>query len=230
MIQGLINAAAGMSCQSAKQDVISNNLANVNTPGYKRKTASFYTVLDQVIKNTTSGTTTGNAVIKQAGHSVPVMSISQDDRPGALISTGVSTNLAIDGNGAFVTQSQNGEILSRNGNFHVDSAGTLVNSQDLPVLGQQGHIKITGSQWTVDPNGDVRSGGSVVDKLRIETAPGVKADAQSVVKSGSIEGSNVNVVEEMVSMITGLRSYETCQKTIQSIDQTLDKVINQIRI
>jgi flagellar basal-body rod protein FlgG len=100
----------------------------------------------------------------------------------------------------------------------------------MPVLGQHGQIKLTGKEWTVEPNGDIHSDGAVIDKLKIETAPGVQADSQTTISTGSIEGSNVNVVEEMVSMITGLRSYEACQKTIQSIDQTMDKVINQIKI
>lgn len=222
MIQGLIDAAAGMSCQANRQDVIANNLANVNTPGFKRKTASFANTLAQI--------NTGASNIKSTGYSIPTITLSQDDIPGSMVSTGISSNLAIDGKGSFVIQSKNGPILSRNGSFHANNSGILVNSEDMPVFGQRGQIKITGGEWIAEPNGDIRSGGAVIDKLKIETTTGVQADAQTTIATGSIEGSNVNVVEEMVSMITGLRSYEACQRTIQSIDQTMDKVINQIKI
>lgn len=217
MLDGLIYGAAGMRCQADRQDLIANNLANINTIGYRRKSASFANVLDQA-------SNAGNEV------SVPVMVVSQDNQPGSIIATGNSDDLAIDGNGAFVIQTMNGNVLTRRGNFHLNSAKVLVNEQGMPVLGVKGQIKISGSQWFVSSDGAVHSDGTIVDRLRIEMQPGKPAGNQVSVISGSLETSNVDGMKEMVSMITGLRSYEACQKSIQAIDQTLDKVINQIRI
>lgn len=95
-------------------------------------------------------------------------------------------------------------------------------------MGQDGPIRLPGSDWTIDSDGSVRVNGRMVDRLMLsgETDKNTGQLATGRVVQGRIEGSNVSVVREMVSMLTALRAYEANQKSIQSIDQTLDKVIS----
>jgi len=218
MLPGLYSAAAGMLSRLDQQDVIANNLANVNTAGFKRTAAGFSSFSAQL-----RGAEAG---IPQCA--IPFMTAYQDERQGVIQDTGVPTNLALDGPGFFVVQTETGEQFVRGGNFRLDSAGHLVNGDGFPVLGQRGPIQVSGTDWSVDSEGNVHSAGAVVDKLRIETGAASGASGPTRVAAGSLEASNVNVIEEMVSMITAMRAYETCQRVIQAFDQTLDKAINQM--
>lgn len=220
MIRGLDSAAAGMLVRVDQQDVITNNLANVNTPGYRRKVptlSSFGSALKTAA--TTEDTPTASVV--------PTLRVSEDTRPGTMIRTGSTSDIALDGPGFFVLQTNGGEQQVRGGSFHLDSSGKLVSSHGYPVMGEKGTIQVSGD-WSIDADGSVISGGAVVDKLRIDKGNGAEPEVPTRVISGSLEQSNVNTVQEMVSMITVMRAYESCQKTIQSLDQTLDKVINQM--
>jgi len=219
MLPGLYSAAAGMLSRLDQQDVIANNLANVNTAGFKRTAAGFSSFSTQL-----RGAEAG---IPQCA--IPFMTAYQDERQGVIQDTGVPTNLALDGPGFFVVQTETGPPQRiRGGNFRLDSAGYLVNGDGFPVLGQRGPIQVSGTDWSVDSEGNVHSSGAVVDKLRIETGAASGASEPTRVAAGSLEASNVNVIEEMVSMIAAMRAYETCQRVIQAFDQTLDKAINQM--
>lgn len=221
MLRGLYTSAAAMLGQLDRQDAIANNLANVNTPGYKRKVVSFngfaLQLQSAVQANQSAGTPT----------TVPIGVLYEDRRQGGLQDTGSRTSFALDGPGYFVLQADKGEHLVRGGSFRLDGSGQLVNNDGLPVLGERGPIQVAGSNWSVDGDGTVTSDGTAVGKLRIERTSNDPAKPTRVVQ-GSLETANVNTVEEMVSMITALRSYEACQKSIQNLDQTLDKLINQM--
>jgi flagellar basal-body rod protein FlgF len=222
MIRGFYSAAAGMMSKITQQDAIANNLANVNTPGYKRKVVGV-TNFELAIKKANAAISDSETRI-----GVPILQSYEDQRPGAIQNTGSPTNFALDGPGHFVVKTGDGERLARGGNFSLDAEGTLVASDGSPVLGERGPIRLTGTDWSVDEEGNVHSSGSIIDRLRIEKSADASDANPTRVISGCLEASNVNAVEEMVSMITAMRSYESCQKAIQSLDQTLDKVINQM--
>ena len=219
MLRGLYTSAASMLGQLDRQDAIANNLANVNTPGYKRQTVSF-SGFNAELQNALR---TQNVMPPSV---MPLPQLSVDARQGGLQDTGSRTNFALVGPGRFAIQTPQGERLVRAGDFQLDAKGQLVNSEGFPVLGERGPITVSGD-WSVDTEGNVTSAGAVVDKLKIV---GGSADPKkpTQVVQGSLESSNVNTVEEMVSMITALRTYEANQKTIQSLDGTLDKLINQM--
>lgn len=217
MINGLYSSAAGMLGQLELQDAISNNLANANTPGFRRSSVRFEAELRDAEQNVLTTNRQG------AGCVLPVGYESKDLRRGVLSDTSDPTNLAIDGAGSFVVGSTSSPHLTRSGNFHLDSSGDLVTQFGESVLGQNGPIRVNGTDWSISTDGVVSVNGKVTDKLRIEDAAGKPAGR---VLQGRLEGSNVNTVQEMVGMITGLRSYEAVQKAIQNLDQTLDKVIN----
>ncbi len=214
-----------MKAQVDCQDVIANNLANVSTPGFKRSSVSFASIATQFQQAVPNPMT---PMPPHAPCAMPTLVVQQDTKPGMIQDTGSPTSLAVEGSGSFVVQTPAGERLTRCGDFGLDSTGQLITSDAYPVLGQSGPISITSANWTVSRDGSVIIDNSIVDKLRIESAPGVPVTDPDSVYQGRLEASNVNAVQEMVSMISVLRAYEANQKSIQAVDQTLDKVINQM--
>ena len=221
MLRGLYTSAAGMLGQLDRQDAIANNLANVNTAGYKRQVVAF-SGFDTQLQSALE--TTQNVMLRNV---TPLPKLYVDAKQGGLQDTGSKTNFALIGPGYFAVQNGTSQQLVRAGSFQLDGKGQIVNSDGNPVLGEKGPIQITGADWSVDTEGNVAVGGSVVDKLKIVNGS-TDAKKPTQVIQGRLESSNVNAVEEMVSMITAFRSYEACQKSIQSLDQTLDKLINQM--
>lgn len=218
MITGFYSCAAGMLGQIDKQDAIANNLANCNSPGFKRSTVGLFAFATEL----------ASATSRNAGCTIPETFASRDQRQGQLEETGGPTDLAIDGPGSFVVRTPRGEQLTRAGNFRLDALGELVTPQGAKVLGERGPIQISSNKWSVDEDGNVTVDGSVVDKLRIELGSGSgRGNAPGRVVQGRLESSNVSAVQEMVAMITAMRAYEANQRAIQALDQTLDKIINQ---
>jgi flagellar basal-body rod protein FlgG len=232
VIRGISSAASGMIQQMDAQDVTANNLANANTIGFKRDSPSFAAVLAQE----TDQKPDAAAMSLFQSHS------ANDFSQGPMQETGEPFHLALDGPGFFTVQTPNGPAYTRDGMFTLSSDGTLVSSDGNPVLGNSGPIKLTGREFKVNEQGQILQNGSVVDTLRIVQAPpsALAKNGKSLwtsmtaplpaagfkVKQGYLEGSNVNPVREMVSMITGFRAFEASQKAIQSQDETLDKLIN----
>ncbi|HET6453834.1 MAG TPA: flagellar hook-basal body protein [Armatimonadota bacterium] len=219
MIGSLFTSAAGMRTLLEQQDVIANNLANASTPGFKRSSAGFLALVNQA-QTITNPTTPAPPSVRSV---VPTLIVHTDVRPGTMTDTKDPTDLAIDGEGSFVVSTPGGERLTRSGSFTLNDTGQLVTREGYPVLGEGGPIQVSGTNWTVDTSGNVSVDKTIVGKLRIE---GSQQPGRII--QGSLEDSNVNVVQEMVSMITGLRAYEANQKAVQAIDQTLDKAINQM--
>ena len=225
MIAGFYTSAAGMLGQIEQQDVISNNLANCNSPGYKRVRVGFSAFdvqMDNVLRTPGAGSAHARCVI-------PVAYASRDLREGELETGASAASLAIDGPGYFVVQTPAGKIQTRDGNFRVNDSSQLVTADGDPVLGQRGPIKVSSKNWQVDADGSVKADGAVIDTLKIEAPDDVPAKSRTWrIMQGQLESSNVNAIRETTGMITALRAYEANQKVIQAIDQTLDKIINQV--
>ena len=261
MISGLYTAASGLIAQTLEQDVISNNLANVNTTGYKKDTAlyvPFPTVLLNRINDEKTSVPGGGFAdamppIGYMGRGVELRVDGiqpETTEEGAYIETTNNLDLAIKGNGMFVVMTPNGARYTRNGNFTLDSDGTLVTQQGYPVLGQQGQIKLNSTNIHIDGNGRVFDDKSEVDSIRVamfskddqlrkqgdslffklDGTPLTEDDnvEHVQVKQGYLESSNVNVVKEMVQMITAYRAYESSAKAIQTQDETLNKAANDV--
>jgi len=227
VIRGFYSSAAGMLGLLEQQDAISNNLANCSTPGFKRSSVSFTafsTELERVGRGPSETSPT------QAPLVIPLPFEGRDSSQGLMEDTSTPTNLAIDGPGFFVVKTARGERLTRSGDFRLNDSGQLCTTEGELVLGQNGPVRASGGTLLVDADGTVRVDGAVVDKLRI-AVPGQRRTTSGAAEAGRIaqgrlENSNVSAVREMVSMITALRAYEASQRTIQALDQTLDKVIN----
>lgn len=165
MVRGFYTLSSGLLTQTRKLTAVSNNLANVQTPGYKR--------------NVVSATTFGNMVISRLDNrgSVPVGEmnlITAADRTdvihsqGSLKETGRNLDFAIQGQGFFGVQGENGVVYTRNGSFNVDEQGYLL-SQDLGgrVLGQNGPLMVGTDQFEADNNGNILVNGAQVGTLAV---------------------------------------------------------------
>ncbi|WP_041701344.1 flagellar hook-basal body protein [Gottschalkia acidurici] len=172
-----------------------------------------------------------------------------DFTDGSYIKTGNDLDFAIKGQGFFKVQSQDGQIYyTRDGSFTINNEGTLMTKDGKIVLGQDGPIQLQGNEIELHENGSIFSNGQLIDMLNIvqvnnkedlrkqgdnlyaavENSQIQEAPFTGEVVNGYIEGSNVNVIKEMVNMITAFRNYESSQKIITTQDELLGKVVNDL--
>ena len=236
MFRGLYTAWTGMANEQKRLDVISNNMANSNTVGYKdEKVAS--QAFDQVlgIKIRDGSQAYHNECIGSLSLGVKIGETYTDYSQGSVRQTGGTYDLALSGSGFFAVSV-------------TDKAGLLVDADGNAVQGQNGNITIDPSSKNVSisATGQITADGELVDTLNIvdfedydylkkygdtmyEPVDGATTkDAEGEILQGYTEQSNVNVVREMVDMITITRAYEASQKVIHSYDSMLDKSVNQV--
>lgn len=224
--------ATGFQKQMHVFDVISNNLSNVQTAGFKRDVPVFREVL----------ATSKGRVLRQTKEEVQTVF-----EQGDLQRTGNPLDLAIEGEGFFRVKTPSGVRYTRAGNFRMNREKTLIHESGFPVLGRQGEVTLRGREIVVEKNGSVKADGVEIDQIvpvtfrdlsllkreghglfRLEgSAAEVPAEESSVLQ-GSLELSNVNPVQEMVKLIDCLRSYESCTKMIHSNDEMDSKASNEI--
>jgi len=241
MNSGMYSALSGNLMAMKRMDVISNNLANVNTPGYKKDKMLFESML--------AGSANPPAV-PQGSTADPILlkdNVIIDYSPGNVSQTGNNLDLAIDGDGFFVVSTPDGPAYSRQGNFRLSSDGTLVNADGFPVMGQGGAIHIQGSKVDIDAQGVVSVDGNPVGTISVMDFPRpynltksagalfTPADpnmtpqaATAGVRQGQLEGSNVETISEMVQMIETSRYYEACAKVIKGFDDMTAKATNDM--
>lgn len=227
-----------------RQDVIANNLANVNTAGFKGDEVVNETFNDLLLHNVKTGEPTGNLNL-----GTRVAGVVTDFKQGPLRNTGNNLDVAIGGDGFFAVQTQSGIKYTRDGEFTRSPSGQLVTDTGSFVLGQNGlpvnvgadgDVKIDETGAIFDPSGR-QLGQLGLFRLNMDTAQkqggdawtgtpidGGRAPAGSTIHQNFIEQSSVSSVTEMVDMIGTLRNYESVQKAAQSIDSTLDKAVNTV--
>lgn len=244
MIRGIYSAAAGMVAESQRNDVVANNLANVNTAGFKKDVAVSRDFASVLIKRISDGQAEPN--VGTVGSGAQIDEVATIHAGGAVRYTGNDFDLAVDGKGYFVVQTAEGLRYTRNGSFTRNAQGELVTGDGHRVMGQNGPIAIADGKMTIAADGAVSIDGLETDRLRVVdfvdpkqltkqgaslfSAPeGVQAQqAAGNVNQGYLEMSNVNVVAEMINMISGFRAYEINGKSVQAHDQLLDKAVNEV--
>ncbi len=229
---------AGAKTNMAQQDVLANNLANVNTTGFRAQLHAVRAV-----------------PVQGDGASTRVYSlettVGYDDKPGIQINTGRPLDVSVQGRSWLSVQGLDGtEAYTRFGSLMVDAQGTLVTANGHQVLGDGGPISVPanaevsiGSDGTVSAR-DASGRSTGVGKLKLVTAEGqlirgedglfrspdggeVPVDATARVQDGALEGSNVNPIETMVQMIAASRQYETQTKMMQTAEQN-EKTASQL--
>ncbi len=254
MVKGLYTAYTGLINEQNRMDVLTNNLANADTTGYKKEGAtsqSFNDVLAYKIKDTSeSPNIPRNLGIINMG--VKIGENYTDYSQGPFRVTDNQYDFALSGDGFFNIQFTNkaGETstkYTRDGSFTLNKEGYLVTKDGDYVLGTNGRIKLDPlHEISVDSLGNIAQNNRNVAKLRItdfedynyiehygenyyQPVDGAKTkEADAIVHSGYLETSNVQVVQEMVEMIKTSRAYESNQKMIQTFDSTLEIASNQL--
>lgn len=245
MIKGIYSATSGMLAETTRTDVISNNLANVNTPGYKKDIAVTKDFASTLIERINDGSDT--PVIGSAGVGVIVDEVKPVQTQGPIRQTGNSLDVAIDGKGYFMVQTPNGIRYTRNGTFTQNAQSELVTQDGYRVLGNNNNpIQLRGSNVTITEDGTLLANNVAINKLQyvefanekqldkegysLYTAPeGVQPQrATGRLRQGSLEMSNVNVISEMVNLISNYRAYEVNAKTVQAHDQLLQKAATEV--
>lgn len=237
MLTGLYAAAASMTSQGDSLDLIAGNLANANTPGYKRDVPSFSSSLLATLDP---------ASLDPAGQSIIESSSSVDLSNGSIRQTGNMFDLALQGPGFLVVRTPSGEAYTRNGTLSIHTDGRLMTQNGDLVLGERGPINVNGKHVSINARGDISVDGRSIDRLRlVDIAPtDIRRSGESLVlsagtatpldwsktevKQGCLEQSNVSVMWEMVSLITVTRLFEANQRAIQVQDQVLDKAVNTL--
>ena len=254
-------AKTGLDAQQTRMNVISNNLANVNTTGFKRDRAVFEDLLYQNIRQAggQTGADTQAATGFQLGTGVRVMATEKLVAQGNMQTTENSLDIAIAGDGYFQVAQPDGTIAyTRDGNFNLDNAGQIVTGSGqllqpaitVPAnassvtIGQDGTVSVElqaggGAQVLgqlqlarfINSAGLQAMGQNLLKETPASGAPQVGnpgADGMGILMQGALEASNVNVVEEMVSMIETQRAYEINSKAISTVDGMLQYLNNNL--
>jgi len=258
MLRALYSAAAGMNAQQTNLDVVANNLANVNTTGFKKTKIEFQDLLYENQRAAGSEQGSGNQLPTgvQVGHGSQVVATSKIFTTGELSRTGERLDVAIQGDGFFELQMPDGtKAYTRDGAFKTDSSGRVVTSDGLPVQGFQ-PVPAGTSNITIAANGDVTyDGSSGTSTFRIQLARfanpgGLESLGRNLVREttasgtaelgnpnengfgslaqGYLELSNVKIVEEMVNLIVAQRAYEVNAKAVQASDEMM-QMSNNLR-
>ncbi|MDM7461930.1 MAG: flagellar basal-body rod protein FlgF [bacterium] len=238
MLRGLYVAAEGMAARQRAQDAIANNLANLNTTGFKADRPAFETIYERQLYRLEGSRATP---IGPLSAGVVVRELYTDLRAGALITTDNPLDIAIDGVGFFALQTPQGVRYTRNGAFQLNPQGVLVSREGYPVLSaaNQPIQAPRDAEVRIGEDGTVLANGAPIGQLLIAQGNLLKdpdgyftGAAQPLpnprVVAGALEQSNVNMVREMVQMIELLRVYETHQRAVQAHDETLGKAINEL--
>ena len=257
VINSLWISKTGMEAQQMQLDVISNNLANVSTNGFKRAHAVFEDLMYQNLRQVGANTSEQNLLPTglQVGLGVRTVATSRSFTQGSVQQSTNNLDVAIQGNGFFQVTMPDGSInYTRDGSFQVDAQGRLVTQTGLPVANGI-TVPATASSVSIAPNGTVTAMlpgnttpqpigtialASFVNPAGLEPrgqnlyaesaasgqantgAPGANGLGQLM--QGYVETSNVNVVQELVTMIQTQRAYEMNSKAVQTSDQMLQKL------
>jgi flagellar basal-body rod protein FlgG len=214
----------GAKAQEKRLDVVSNNIANAATPGFKKEVMSFQ---DNIFQTS-----------------------SPNLEQGSIKATGNELDIALSGEGFFKVQTDQGVLYSRGGNLSLNRDGTLITQEGWPVLGKGGPISISSRNSTIriEANGQLFDGTQSLDSIdlvkfppktalvRMKNGYFKPADSQAnpsaaegcAVQQGALEEANFNVVQEMTQMIDAMRHFEAYHKIIQSFEQVDSQLISKL--
>lgn len=240
MIQGIYTASRGMTPLLQQQDQIANNLANSNTTGFKQSSL-FIKSYRKFMEN--------DLLQPFASCDVRADEVFVDYREGPMKMTREPFDMMIKGSGFFTVMTPGGVQYTRNGNFSLDPDGIIITSDGSKVMGKDGYIRVERElPVTITENGEVLQNNESKGALKIadfekpysfrrmgesrflpllpENTP-VESKGYSI-RQGYLEGSNVDMIRNMVQMISSYRTFEADQKALHAQDETLGKAVNQV--
>jgi flagellar basal-body rod protein FlgG len=260
MLRSLYTAATGALTQQFHMDTIANNVANVNTTGYKKTRAEFQDLIHQTFSSPGSLGSQGtiDPVGVQVGLGARVSATQRDFINGPIMQTGNPLDMSIQGEGFFQLQLDNGQIgYTRDGTFKRDANGSIVNSDGYPLIPQMtipqdSSELVVGNTGVVsirDSSGNFQEIGQI-QLARFANPAGLEAQgrnyytntpasgdpivgqvgqgefAKTTIAQGFLENSNVQIVEELINLITAQRAFEANSKVMSAGDQMLQTVNN----
>ena len=244
MSGGMYLAAAGALVQQLRLETLANNVANINTSGYKGEKTIFRVAEEEPSPN--SQPLVG--LTQPLSPYAPPFSTVIDFSQGAIHQTGNPLDVAINGEGFFSIQTPDGVQYTRQGSFTLNEQGVLVTQDGYPVLGDGGEITLEEGRIEIDEEGGIYLDGDEFGRLRVTafdnkaglrkagnsrfvlTDPGIVGQTPegTTLRQGYTEGANVNPVQAMTEMIETSRAFEAYQKVIQSADEATAKSINDV--
>ena len=245
MLEGFYSSLSGMLVQQRTLNVLSNNVVNVKTPGFKEERVISTTFHDELMVRTENGKKipigTGDPIrlVEDVVTNLESSSLEATNRP---------FDIAIVGNGFFNIATEDSQYLTRNGNFDIDTEGYLILAGAGRVMGENGNIQVSGSDFVVQPDGVVtQSDGTVIDKLLI-TQPeegtqlekfvnGLYVAPENLVPLDTdefqtaqynLETANYDINREYTLMMEAQRAFQACSSAFKMLDSISQKTATQI--
>ncbi|HXF92869.1 MAG TPA: flagellar basal-body rod protein FlgF [Nitrospiraceae bacterium] len=252
MDRGIYPILSGALAVERRMQLFANNLANVNTAGFKQDTQAFRAVIARRMIGPVH-----RATIPAAGNLLATRSVGATERvfvaphgtktafePGRIRLTGNPLDVAIQGEGFFEIKTPQGFRYTRNGMFSLDNQRRLVTHLGYPVMGLTGELTIPPGMMHISSQGTIQVDGRTVGTIKVVEFPaeamptkqgeglffGEKAKPlkNPQIQVGYLEESNVSAIGEMVNMIEGMRTYESAQKVIQTFDRIAEVAIQDV--
>jgi flagellar basal-body rod protein FlgF len=238
MIKGIQNAKAALIAQMTRQDITANNLANVQTTGYRRDRLFQTDLIDAQ-----SGLEDRNGLkLRQ------IQKVWTDFSSGALAPTSAPLDVALQGDGFFAVSDGQKTYYTRNGHFQLSAEGKLITAQGYAVQGDGGEILLPPGQVVIGSQGEISVDGRPAEKLKIvalekpeelvkvegallipQSGSATEKEALgTTVQQGFLESSNVDALREMVEMIATMKNYQASAKALEAQDDTLKKTVNEL--
>ena len=239
MVRGIFYSSSAMQYLDEKMDIVSNNIANANTNGFKRSGVAFNMHMvaeqaklrDQIFTDPLPKGEIKSYVEYTQGH------LQQTTNP---------LNFALEGSGFFSVQTPQGTAWTRDGAFSMNEEGFLTTMDGYYVLGTYGPIRVEGKSFSVSDMGDIVVDNQIVNKFQVQDFDINDViqrgdnlffakdefiditDGNAFVKQGYLEGSNVSIVKEMIEMIAINKQYQANDKAIKTNDDALQKAVRDI--
>ncbi len=251
MLRGLYTAYTGMEAQQEKMNIVSNNLANANTTGFKQDNVVFSSFKDVLAYKINDPDTKNTARIGSMSLGTKLDNTYTNFEQGGLTMTEGDFDIALEGQGMLVVGTPNAdgdmvEHYTRDGSLTLNQNRELVTNDGEYVLGADGPIVIPDGNVSINQKGAIRVDNQTVDQLQLTAFEDMRTlrkigdnlytatDATQrtpytgAVRQGYVESSNVNSVKEMIEMINVMRTYEANQKVLTTYDSTLENVVNNV--
>ncbi|GIN20327.1 MAG TPA: flagellar hook-basal body protein [Bacillus bacterium] len=253
MLRGLFTAASGMYASQRKTEMLTNNMANAQTPGFKADHSNVRAFPEMLIERFNAGKSRSERV-GTLHTGVYVQEMLPRFVQGDSIQTERPTDFALfdraEGT-AFFSVEQDGQVkYTRNGRFTVDPSGTITTENGWPVLDMNGNqIRVTSDRFEVDESGWITENGIQIARFGIVRADNpenlakegdglfrtennaalpIAENVDFTISQGFVEKSNVDMSRSMTDMITAYRTFEANQKVVQAYDRSLDKAVNEV--
>ena len=244
MGEGISLAEVAMLNDMAKLQVISHNIANISTTGYRRDAAATVIFSEQLLQLETAGLAGPQDPL------TPRIETRTVHERGTLRFTGNPMDLALEGDAFFVLDTIDGEAYSRQGSFRLDESGQLVTAAGWTVQSTSGPVRLTTSEPRFDKNGGIWEADQFIGQLKLvrfnspehlrkagpgyflpgENLPAASAEVseEALVRQSYLENSNVQVSNEMVKLIEVMRHFESAQRVMRGYDEAMDVAISTI--